>query len=115
MPAPVRQVSLETWADPVKASFCSGEAELGGFERRGRLSESCLLPRRHFWQVFFLVFIGVELGQEVLEARICLLRLGACLHSLSQAAVAACRDRSEPSQALADLERSQRSCGVKPY
>ncbi|CAE7553881.1 Ufd1 [Symbiodinium sp. CCMP2592] len=52
------QVSLETWADPVK--------------------------------VFFLVFIGVELGQEVLEA-----------------AVAACRDRSEPSQALADVERSQ--------
>eukprot|EP00439_Symbiodinium_sp_Y106_P031532 s5663_g3.t2 len=60
------QVSLETWADPVK--------------------------------VFFLVFIGVELGQEVLEA-----------------AVAACRDRSEPSQALADMERSQRSCGFKPY
>ncbi|CAE7424458.1 Ufd1 [Symbiodinium sp. CCMP2456] len=52
------QVSLETWADPVK--------------------------------VFFLVFIGVELGQEVLEA-----------------AVAACRDRSEPSQALADAERGQ--------
>ncbi|CAE6971242.1 Ufd1l [Symbiodinium natans] len=50
-------------------------------------------------KVFFLVFIGMELGQELLEA-----------------AVAACRDASEPAQALSDLvERRERSTGFSPY